>query len=994
MFIFSRNRRFFGSFVALATFGFVGTVFGAELSDAAKIEFFDSKVFPVLKENCFKCHGAREKLKGNLRLTNRAGLLKGGESGAAIHLLKPEKSLMLAMISWKDEDHEMPPKEKLPDEQIALLTEWVKLGAPFNPAKEIHGNDLTVGKLPTNEINERTTSAWAFKAAQPVVAPKVDDAAWQASGIDAFVYSRLSEADLKPNSPASKGVLIRRAYYGLIGLPPTDVEVRAFIDDKSPDAFEKVIDRLLASDRYGEKWGRHWLDLVRFAETNGYERDSRKDLIWKYRDYVIRAFNQDKPYNRFIMEQLAGDELPDRDADSITATGFYRLGIWDDEPADRELARYNYLDDILRTTGETFLGMTIGCARCHDHKIDPISQKDYYSMLSFFSDISPHGKGNRNHVPISDPDEKAAHERAVTDKQEREASLQARLMPLEGEFIAGFAKRRPELKLSAGLTKGKKDDWVVPDANRGKGITWEFTYTQPADNWFEIAFADSKWRKGRSGFGSPGTPGSKVRTPWHSSDIWLRRDFRFDTIPGKLTLKIHHDEDAEVYLNGKQIKTFKGYLKQYTEIDVTDECLDVLQTGRNTLAIHCKQTEGDQYIDAGLVADQSKTPVPVLVAKYGREILGEAKLEEYNKLRTELAKLQSTELTLKTEYAMAVAEDTRRKMWILRRGLPVLKGEEVSPAFPSLLASSAVIVPDDYPVGKTSGKRRVLAEWLASESNPMTARVMANRLWQHHFGRGIVRSSNNFGFIGEKPTHPDLLNWLANELVAGGWKLKRVHKLIMMSNTYRMSSSGSEIALAKDPNNDLMWRHDMRRLSAEEIRDSILNVTGQLNLKMGGPSIYTEVPRDVLATASRPGAAWGKSSEEDRNRRSVYIFVKRSLHEPFLSAFDWADTDNTCDVRFVTTVPTQTLTLLNSKFLNDSAESLANRLVKAAPGDARAQVTAALQLTTNRKPTAVEVDDGLELIQSLKAKAELDENLAMQRFCLLALNLNEFLYLD
>ena len=966
----------------------------AQLSDAAKVEFFDSKVFPVLKENCFKCHGAREKLKGNLRLTNRAGLLEGGDSGAAIHLLKPEKSLMLTMISWKDEDHEMPPKEKLPDEQIALLTEWVKLGAPFNPAKEIHGNGLAVDKLPTNEINERTTSAWAFKAAEPVVAPKVDDAAWKASGIDAFVYSRLREAGLKPNSPASRGVLIRRAYYDLIGLSPTDVEVRAFIDDKSPDAFEKVIDRLLASDRYGEKWGRHWLDLVRFAETNGYERDSRKDLIWKYRDYVIRAFNQDKPYNRFIMEQLAGDELPDRDADSITATGFYRLGIWDDEPADRELARYNYLDDILRTTGETFLGMTIGCARCHDHKIDPISQKDYYSMLSFFSDISPHGKGNRNHVPISDPDDKAAHERAVTDKQAREASLRARLTPLEEEFIAGLAKRRPELKLSTGLAKGKKDAWVVPDANRGKGIRWEFTYTQPADNWFEIAFDDSKWRKGRSGFGSPGTPGSKVRTPWHSSDIWLRRDFRFDTIPGKLTLKIHHDEDAEVYLNGKQIKTFKGFLKQYTEIDVTNECLDVLQTGRNTLAIHCKQTGGGQYIDAGLLVDQSTTPVPVLAAKYGGEILGEAKLAQYSKLRDELAKVQSTKLTLKTEYAMAVAEDARRKMWILRRGLPVLKGEEVGPAFPSILADSPVLVPDDYPVGKASGKRRVLAEWLSSGSNPMTARVMANRLWQHHFGRGIVRSSNNFGFIGEKPTHPDLLNWLANELVAGGWKLKRVHKLIMMSNTYRMSSSGSEIALARDPNNDLMWRHDMRRLSAEEIRDSILNITGQLNLKMGGPSIYTEVPRDVLATASRPGAAWGKSSEEDRNRRSVYIFVKRSLHEPFLSAFDWADTDNTCDVRFVTTVPTQTLTLLNSKFLNDSAESLANRLVKATPGDARAQVTAALQLTTNRKPTAREVDDGLELIQSLKAKTELDGNLAMQRFCLLALNLNEFLYLD
>ncbi|MEC7811325.1 MAG: PSD1 and planctomycete cytochrome C domain-containing protein, partial [Verrucomicrobiota bacterium] len=923
-----------------------------------------------------------------------ASLLKGGESGAAINLAKPEESLLLAMISWKDEDHEMPPKKKLPDEQIALLTQWVQLGAPFNPVSEIHGKELAHGDLPTNEINKRTTSAWAFKAAQPVPAPKVDDAAWQRNGIDAFVYDRLRKAGSRPNGPLSGGILIRRAYYDLTGLPPADAEVRAFVADKSPNAFERVIDRLLASDRYGEKWGRHWLDLVRFAETNGYERDSRKDLIWKYRDYVIRAFNQDKPYNRFIMEQLAGDELPDRDADSITATGFYRLGIWDDEPADRELARYNYLDDILRTTGETFLGMTIGCARCHDHKIDPISQKDYYSMLSFFSDISPHGKGNRNHVPISDPDDKAAHERAVTDKQAREASLRARLTPLEEEFIAGLAKRRPELKLSTGLAKGKKDAWVVPDANRGKGIRWEFTYTQPPDNWFEIAFDDSKWRKGRSGFGSPGTPGSKVRTPWHSSDIWLRRDFRFDTIPGKLTLKIHHDEDAEVYLNGKQIKTFKGFLKQYTEIDVTNECLDVLQTGRNTLAIHCKQTGGGQYIDAGLLVDQSTTPVPVLAAKYGGEILGEAKLAQYSKLRDELAKVQSTKLTLKTEYAMAVAEDARRKMWILRRGLPVLKGEEVGPAFPSILADSPVLVPDDYPVGKASGKRRVLAEWLSSGSNPMTARVMANRLWQHHFGRGIVRSSNNFGFIGEKPTHPDLLNWLANELVAGGWKLKRIHKLIMMSNTYRMSSSASEIALARDPNNDLMWRHDMRRLSAEEIRDSILNVTGQLNLKMGGPSIYTEVPRDVLATASRPGAAWGKSSEEDRNRRSVYIFVKRSLNEPFLSAFDWADTDNTCDVRFVTTVPTQTLTLLNSKFLNDSAESLANRLVKATPGDARAQVTAALQLTTNRKPTAREVDDGLELIQSLKAKTELDGNLAMQRFCLLALNLNEFLYLD
>jgi len=849
-------------------------------------------------------------------------------------------------------------------------------------------------ELPTTEVNARTKAAWAFKRPESILPPKVDNPDWQGNGIDAFVYERLRKAGLQPTIPASRQVLIRRAHYDLTGLPPSLAEVEAFVADSSPEAFEKVIDKLLSSDRYGEKWGRHWLDLVRFAETNGYERDSRKDLIWKYRDYVIRAFNQDKPYDRFIMEQLAGDELSDRDADSITATGFYRLGIWDDEPADRELARYDYLDDIIRTVGETFLGITIGCARCHDHKVDPVTQKDYYSLLAFFSDISPHGKGNRNHLPISDPVDKAAFDMAIAEKQKHEANLKAKIVPIEAEFMVGLAKRKPKLNLTSGTVKGKKALRVVPDATRGRGIEWDFTFDEPAENWFEIAFDDSKWRKGRSGFGSPGTPSSKVRTPWHSKNIWMRRDFRLDRIPGKLTLKIHHDESAEIYLNGKQIKTFKGYLKQYTEVDVTSECLDVLQTGRNTIAVHCMHTSGGQYIDVGLVVDQSTTPLPYLASKYGRDVLGEAKLAEYNKLRNELSKVQSIKLTPKVEYAMAVAEDARRKMWILRRGLPAMKTAEVGPAYPEILAGSTVDIPEDYAVAKSSGKRRVLAEWLASTENPMTSRVMANRLWQHHFGRGIVRSSNNFGFVGAQPTHPGLLNWLANELPASGWRLKRMHKLIMMSNTYQMSSKGSEVALAKDPNNDLMWRYDMRRLSAEEIRDSILNLTGQLNLKMGGPSIYTEVPKDVLATASRPDAAWGRSSDEDRNRRSVYIYVKRSLREPFLNAFDWADTDNTCDVRFVTTVPTQTLTLLNSKFLNDSAASFAKRLTRAESTEAKTQVAQALHLATRRTPTAVEIDDGLRLIQNLKAKATLDDSQALQRFCLLVLNLNEFLYLD
>ncbi|MDC0143341.1 PSD1 and planctomycete cytochrome C domain-containing protein [Verrucomicrobia bacterium] len=964
-----------------------------ELSDAAKVEFFDQKVYAILKDNCFKCHGGEKKLKGQFRLTSREGLLAGGEIGPAINLKEPQKSLLLDMLSYRDGDHEMPPKAKLPQAQIDILTQWVKLGAPFNPKLEIAGNDVP-HKLPNTQINARTKAYWAYQKIEHPPTPKVANDDWGRSAIDAFVFDRLARNKLTPNGPADRRQLIRRAYYDLIGLPPSPEEVATFIKDSSPNAFGKVIDRLLAMPQYGEKWGRHWLDLVRFAETNGYERDSKKDLIWKYRDYVIRAFNEDKPYDRFIMEQIAGDELPDKTGDSITATGFYRLGIWDDEPADRPLARYDYLDDILRTASETFLGMTVGCARCHDHKIDPIPQKDYYSLLSFFSDISPHGKGKTNHVPITGAKAKAEMETKRAGQQKQIQHIRAKIDPIEEQLLDELAKKNPSLRDKAPKdTKKLNNPYALPDASRGKGQIWEYTFAKPGDNWFEIAFDDQSWEKDWSGFGTRGTPGSHVRTEWRTSDIWLRKDFRLVEIPGKLVLRIHHDEDAQVYMNGKLVKTLTGHSNRYIDMDITEASLDVLQTGRNTIAIHCKQTTGGQYIDAGLLVDYNITPVPLLARLHGKAILGDVKLAEYNQLHQQLTTLEQQKLEVKEEFAMAVGERGRQKTWVLKRGNPQLQGEEVVPAFPQILGTSEVKIPEGYDTGKTSGKRRVLADWIASKNNPMTAKVMANRLWQHHFGRGIVRSSNNFGHIGDQPTHPELLNWLAAELVDGGWKLKRMHKLIMMSRTYQMASSGNQAALAADPNNDFFWRFDMRRLAAEEIRDSILTLTGELNLKMTGPSIYTEIPAEVAKTASRPGAAWGRSSKEDAVRRSVYIFVKRSLHEPFLASFDWADTDNTCDVRFVTTVPTQTLTMMNSKFLNDSAEKLAARLEKEQPNDTSAQVIRAITLATSRPATKEDVADGLKLIEHF-TKNGIDRNKALQRFCLLVLNLNEFVYLD
>ncbi len=930
---------------------------------------FSHDVQPIFARRCLQCHGSG-KQEGGLRLDHREGALASLESDArAVVPGDLEASALLARVTSDDPDLRMPPEGKpLTEAEVASLRAWIKQGAEWQ-------------------------GHWAFEPPVAPQPPAVKNKAWVRSPIDAFILSRLEAKGLAPAAPADKVALIRRAYYDLTGLPPTPEQVDAFVADASPKAFEKVIDDLLESPQYGEKWARHWLDLVRYAETNGYERDSRKDLIWKYRDYVIRALNEDKPYDRFIKEQLAGDELPDKDSDSVTATGIYRLGIWDDEPADRPLARYDYLDDILRTTGETLLGMTIGCGRCHDHKIDPIAQKDYYSMLSFFSDISPHGGGKANHVPISSFADQAAYEKKVADKQRLEKELTEKIFQIETSFLTELKVKHPELKVDSAKPAGPADGVVLADSRKA-GQEWEYTLDKPAGNWFEIAFDDSKWKKGPGGFGTRGTPGSVVRTEWRTGEIWLRKDFGLTEIPAKLTLTIHHDEDAEVYLNGQQIATFKGYVGKYKQLDVTMRAADLLQTGRNTVAVHCRQTGGGQYIDVGLVGDFSVTTAASLARKYGKEILGAARLDEWKQMQRQLAQSQSQKLELKTEYVMAVAERGRNKTWILGRGNPSMQGEEVGPAFPQVLNPPVAEIPEEYNTGATTGKRRRLAEWIASNDNPLTARVIVNRLWQHHFGRGIVRSSSDFGFQGTAPTHPELLDWLAVEFQRGGWKMKAMHKRLMLSATYQMSSAHNAQAYAADPTNDLFWRFDIRRLTAEEIRDSILAVTGTLNLQMFGPSIYPPLPQEVLATASRPGAAWGRSSPEEAARRTIYIHVKRSLRPPMLANFDVPDTDTPCAVRMSTTVPTQSLGMLNSKFLNDQAAEFANRL-REENGDSRQQqVAAAIRLTTGRVPTDKEVQGDLEFLDELVKEEQLSAADALRHYALLMLNTNEFIYLD
>ncbi|MGE4550952.1 MAG: PSD1 and planctomycete cytochrome C domain-containing protein, partial [Opitutales bacterium] len=786
------------------------TILSGEEPSAEALAFWKKEAQPLLQQNCWKCHGAKERIKGNLRLTTREGVLRGGEIGPAVNLEKPEASLLLEMVSYKDEDHEMPPIGKLEKGEIAILEKWIQLGLPFASEDEIKGKDggheETVGPDNT-QVNERTMAHWAYVKPKRPELPAVKDKSAK-HPIDRFIVAKLESSGLKPNPLASKEALLRRAYYDLIGLAPSPDQVKDFLTDKSSDAFEKVIDELLASPQYGEKWGRHWLDLVRYAETNGYERDGDKPMAWRYRDYVIRAFNQNKPYDRFVQEQLAGDELPDGDADSITATGFHRLGIWDDEPADRKLARYNYLDDILRTTSDVFLGMTIGCARCHDHKIDPIPTKDYYSLLSFFANVSNHGKGKTNLVKVESFTGNGQFQGQYDQWKKREVDLRKQMEKIEKDFLEELALRQPEIKVKKpGNNTKVKQNVILHDARTGQ-VNWNYTTKKPEAHWFEIAYNDSKWESGKAGFGTKGTTGAIVRTEWRNPEIWLRTSFRLATIPSNLSLNVHHDEDVKIYLNGKLIKELPGHVGKYETHDVSREAADVLQTGKNVIAVHCRQTGGGQFVDLGVASSDQFTDLASLMRKFGKDYVGDSALKSHRRITRDLTNHAGQKPSASKYDVLAVAESGNNVIKVLRRGNPVLEGEVVEPSFPSVLRPPAATIPVDYKTARTSGRRRVLAEWITSKDNPISARVMMNRIWQHHFGRGIVRSPSDYGFQGIKPTHPALLDWLASEFMARDWNMKEMHKVIMTSKAYQRSSAPNQVAFGKDPINNLFWRFD------------------------------------------------------------------------------------------------------------------------------------------------------------------------------------------
>ncbi len=701
------------------------------------------------------------------------------------------------------------------------------------------------------EITDADRDHWSFRSVARSMVPPVKNREWVRTPIDAFILAKLEQTGWQPNPPAEKRDLLRRMFLDLTGLPPTIEEQDRSLADDSPIAFERLIDDLLSRPSYGERWGRHWLDLVRYAETNGYERDGAKPSVWRYRDYVIDAFNADKPYDRFIVEQFAGDELPDAVTETVIATGFHRLGPFDDEPADFEQDRYDQLDDIIRTTSQAFLGITLGCARCHNHKFDPLTNHDYYRVA------------------------------AVVNPLKR---------PLNG---------RTELDLPAG------------------------TLAQRA--------------------------------------ALMERDRRIDEIR-------------------KQISEVRDSIRS-----------DFLASGKSALP-------AEAIAAFGIAPDKRMPPQKDLVARHSPQLeaellaaLPDDKRERVAELERQITSLREASPDLPRGYFMTESAEPPPKSFLLFRGQAAARGPEVPPAVPVVLTRESATISSPLSSHGTSGRRLAFARWMASASNPLTARVIVNRVWQYHFGDGLVRTPSDFGIIGEPPTHPELLDWLAHWFVHdANWSIKKLHRLILSSSTYQMSKSDHPTYGEQDPRNVNFWRFPYRRLEVEAIRDSMLSASGQLRRTMGGPGVYLEIPPEVLAGNSDPNVVWPKFDEAASSRRTVYAFVKRALVVPFLEVLDVCDTTRSTELRNRTTISTQALTLFNGDFTNRQAKHLAERLQREAGDNATRQIELAYRLTLGRSVVPSELAT-MQRFLADDAKSE-DRRLKLEQLCRVILNLNEFMY--
>lgn len=777
---------------------------------AEQVRFFETSIRPLMVEHCLKCHGEKKEWAG-LRLDSRAALLRGGDTGAAIVPGKPEESLLIRAVRHVDDDLKMPKEGKLSDRQIADLVRWVEMGAPF-PEAEKKG------------ARSRDPNHWAFQPPVEQVVPAVHNNDWPTSELDRFILVKLEAAGVTPAASADKRTLIRRVTFDLTGLPPTPADIEAFLADHSADAYSRLVDRLLDSPAYGERWGRHWLDVARYADSNGLDENIAHGNAWRYRDYVVAAFNRDKPFNRFIVEQLAGDLLPAADEaqrhELLVATGFLSIGAKVLAEVDTTKMQMDIVDEQIEATGRAFLGLTLACARCHDHKFDPIATADYYGLAGIFKS------------------------------------------------------------------------------------------TRTMDSYIKIA-------------------------KWHENPV---------ATPAELARQAEYDS----------------------------------QHAAKKQAVDAFVAQADKQAKESLAADAK--PPDKLDTLYP-----EATKAELAKLREELAALEKNAPELPA--AMGVAEDKIVDVPIHVRGNPLKLGEVALRHTPPVVRG-----PQSPQFAETESGRRQLAEWLVDPQHPLTARVLVNRVWRWHFGKGLVRTTDNFGLLGELPSHPELLDWLARQFVADGWSLKSLHRLILNSSTYKQSSTAPAEVVARDPENRLFSRAGVRRLEAEEVRDALLAVSGQLDATLGGSLLKVKNRAFLFDHTSID------LSDYTSRRRSLYLPVIRNNVYDLFQLLDFPDPAVPSGDRAATTVALQALLMLNSDFVMASAADLAGQLL-AEPGDDDHRLSRLYAFAYGREATPAERQANSAFLAEVDHSAAATEADAAKRkrqswniLCHVVVAANEFIY--
>ena len=836
----------------------------APVAAEATAPSYAEEIAPILEQRCVQCHGDKQQLSG-LRVDSREALLQGGSRGPSLEPGNADASLLYRHVAGAAEPR-MPFGSTLATEEIASLKRWIDAGAPWEVAEEEAQEDKVW---------------WAFKNPQRHAPP-----GGEAHPIDAFLAARLSDEGVERAPRADPRTLVRRAYLDLVGLLPPPAVVAAFEKDPSKEAFARLVDELLDSPRYGERWGRHWLDAVRYADSSGYEHDYDQPHAWRYRDYVIRAFNEDKPYDRFVQEQLAGDEVEDPSFDALIATGMLRVGprvLFREK--DNPQYRYNYLDDMIATTGRVFLGLTVDCARCHDHKFDAISQMDYYrAMAVFFPYV-------RYDFPLADQESIQRHEEAS-------AKINAEIEPLKQRI-------------------------------------------------------------------------AKVQAPYRK----LASEKSLEKFPKEIQVAVRTPEDQRT--EGQQLLA-----AQVQSLGATGYEELISESDAELLA--------DLKAQVAELEEQLPAPLPMAMGirdgdyRFAPDGLGDEPQPGKGD-RQDFSGIEGTWLPVsgyKPPEARFMPNADYRTL-----------GDVVGPGVIEALASKGTFSPASPQHRISSGRRLALARWITSPDNPLSARVMVNRIWMHHFGQGIVRTASNLGSMGTRPTHPKLLDWLATEFVSSGWSVKAMHRLMMTSDSYQMASAHSDSAAAKaDPDNALLWRYRQRRLEGEVIRDIILDASGNLNLQAGGPGFFPPIPDQVRE--SFPKGKWDMSDPGPVNwRRSVYAYAKRGLRYPLFEVFDQPNMNVTCEQRNTTTVPTQALTLLNNEFALRQAGAYAQRVAGLADDDA-GRVRAAYSIALSREPTESEMDANLEFLRRQREYHQGDALKALTDLCDVILNLNEFLYVS